>query len=144
MNTASNILKWLRALLPIPAALAAWILALIVTLRFDYWRVVNFCPENMREGSDCYTDEWQRWPLWLICGGAALSAVFVVWSAALTASGHRVRVAALAYLIGSSAALVLGGLLGFLLPAATAIAAGAVALWSVARVGKSRKLLECP
>ncbi|WP_444924974.1 hypothetical protein ACJJH9_08730 [Microbulbifer sp. DLAB2-AF] len=114
----------LRKLLPLPEALTAWVLVLVASLKIESWRVMTFCPDGMREGSVCYAAGWQVLPLWLICLGAMISALVVVWVVALTAAGNRVKAASISFLLGTFVALALGAVT----PALLAIAAGAAAL----------------
>ncbi|WP_445357096.1 hypothetical protein ACJJIC_12745 [Microbulbifer sp. ANSA002] len=118
----------LRKLLPLPAALTAWVLVLVASLKFESWRVMTFCPDGMREGSVCYAAGWQVLPLWLICLGAMISALVVVWVVALTAAGSRVKAASISFLLGTFVALALGAVTDHALPALLAIAAGAAVL----------------
>ncbi|WP_226646256.1 hypothetical protein [Microbulbifer variabilis] len=121
----------LRKLLPLPAAVISWVLVLIASLKFENWRVKTFCPDGMREGTVCYAEGWQILPLWLVCLGAMLSALAVVWVVALTAAGNRVKAASISFMVGTFTALGLGGLTDQALPALLSIAAGAVALCCV-------------
>ncbi|QFT55039.1 hypothetical protein FIU95_10775 [Microbulbifer sp. THAF38] len=92
----------------------------------------------MREGTICYAEGWQIFPLWLVCLGAMNSALVVVWMVALTASGDRVKAASISFLVGTFTALGLGSLTNQALPALLSIAAGAAALFCVGRYCNSK------
>ncbi|MCO1334787.1 hypothetical protein MO867_10590 [Microbulbifer sp. OS29] len=128
----------MRKLLPVPAAILAWCLAVYLTLLFDEWYVLSFCPHGMHEGSVCYEEGWELWPTWIVSIGVALSALMAVWAAALAAVANAAKVALWTFLIGAPVALSLGILAGYLFSALLAVVAGGVAYWIVEKASSGK------
>lgn len=124
----------LRYILIIPTTISAWLSALFISLRVEYYRAVLFCPEGYREGSDCYVESWEMWPLWLVTSGAVLSAVSVVVMSAIVAPRNKFKISAYAYLIGVFVAILFGIFSGYLIPCLASVVMGWLAVLVVARL----------
>jgi hypothetical protein len=127
-------MKSLRYLLIIPSAIVGWFAAFFISLQLEHVRTVVFCPENLRDGTNCYAAGWEMLPIWLIAAGTALSAVFVVFCSAITAPANKLLIAIYTYFAGIVLATVILVITGyFLLPYLAAAIAGWIAVLIVAR-----------
>ena len=129
-HACMNILRYLSIL---PCSIVAWMAALFVSLRMEYCRAIVFCPDGMREGSDCYAEEWVRWPVWLISFGASLSAILIVGLAALLAPKNKLQVSFCTYLVGAFLAMNIAVLGDHLIPFIASLLAGCLSVMLVAR-----------
>ena len=125
----------LRYIAIFPGTVLAWILALFITLRINLYRAILFCPENAREGADCYVVGWVTYPWWLVSFGAALSAVFVILATALLAPSNKLKCCKISYMIWGSLAAVLG-ISGAIVPCLFALLAGGLTVLLVSYLTK--------
>ena len=94
-----------------------------------------FCPEGMREGSDCYAENWVSHPLWLVSFGAGLSAMLVVLVAAILAPKNKQKISIGAYIAGAIVASSFTVFIGQIsVPYVVALVAGLLALLVVMRL----------
>ncbi|WP_135622523.1 hypothetical protein [Solemya pervernicosa gill symbiont] len=96
-------------------------------------RAVLFCPAGFREGSDCYAEAWEMWPLWLVTSGAALSSVLVVVISAIVAPRNKLRTSVYIYLTGVFVVIILGIFSGYFIPCMAYVVMGWLAILVVAR-----------
>jgi len=124
-----TLLRWLCVL---PAALAAWYLALILAVLL-HTAVEGFCPPDQVVSGACFAPWFLRFSDVLICFGAALAASLIVLAAFLVAPSHRFYVAWATFIVGACVALCFAALLGAWAECASALAAGALAAYLLTR-----------
>lgn len=98
-------LKLVRWLLVIPAAIVGWVIA-FATAVFLYEGIAGLCPENVQYEEDLFLCV-PRALDWAISAGAALAAILVVLLAVICAPSHKRFVAWLTYMAGAAVALLL-------------------------------------
>ena len=135
-------LRWLAL---IPACIAAWWVALFAGL-FLHSVLLSFCPPEMTDsGIFCDAEWYPAAKRILICFGAALSAVFVVLTAAIVAPSHRILVSFIAFGVGAVVATVMAAQIGRYAELASALAAGILASFAVTlTVRRSQRKLGNP
>lgn len=128
-------MKLLRYIMIIPSAIFSWLAAFFIGLQLEYLRTVLLCPDNLREGPNCYARGWEILPIWLVAVGAVLSALFVVFCSAITAPENKLLIAIYSYLVGIVLATLIVVITGyFITPYVAAIIAGWVAVLIVAHL----------
>jgi len=127
-------METLRYILILPAAITAWLLALFLSLRIEFYRAVLLCPEGFREGADCYIEDWVLWPTWLVSFGAALSATLVIASVAMLAPKNKFKASIYAYLVGTIFATMITVFSGYIIPYLATIILGLASVMVVARL----------
>ncbi len=93
----------LRWCLVIPVSIASWYLALVVAL-IVLGVVESMCPPDLMVSGLCHAPWYEMAFDVVVVFGAALSAIFVVLSAAYTAPRNRVLIAKIAFAMGCLAA----------------------------------------
>lgn len=101
MKQAIEILRWLAVL---PAAVAAWWVAVTVTI-LGHVLVTAACPERYEVSGACVAPWMPTLTRVSTFVGASLAAVLVVLAASYTAPAHRRHVAQAAYVVGLAVAL---------------------------------------
>lgn len=101
-------MKTLRYILILPVTILWCLGAGLLTLKLEGYRVFLFCPTELREVADCYAPDWVSYPIWLICFGVSLSAIFVVAIPAIIAPKNKYKISLCAFVIGCFCATILG------------------------------------
>lgn len=133
-----NILRYTAIL---PVTVIAWVFALFVTLRINFYRTILFCPENVRAGTDCYLVDWVTYPWWLVSFGAAFAALLVILVATLMAPSHKFRIALYTYLFWGVVATVLALFSGYIIPYVFAVSAGGLLILFVSHLEKAKSAM---
>jgi hypothetical protein len=116
---------WLRWLLVIPGAWAAWYVALLTGIAVHSALEMLCPPEDIVSGM-C-TAQWFRYAERVaFCAGAGLAAALVLLTSTLIAPTHRARVAAIILAVGCVAALAMGILANAYAELVSAVAVGAL------------------
>ena len=123
MRTA-QLLRWV---LVVPAAFAGWVLALGVGLGL-HAIAQRLCPPALVVSGMCTASWFRPVEQAISIGSAALAAVLIVSFAVLSAPSHKRRIAALAYLCGAVAAILMGVSAGAIVEAGAALVAGLATL----------------
>jgi fructose-specific phosphotransferase system IIC component len=131
----SRVLRWL---IIVPAAVAAWYLALALGLGM-YGGVDALCPSNQRISGQCIAPWFNPTIDALIAIGAAVSAIFVVLTATFIAPSHKLYAAVASYIIGGVVAVAMGFESKVYAALLAALIAGALTLAIVLR-----KLAQAP
>lgn len=114
--------SWLRWALVVPAAVAAWYVALFVGLA-AYSGMNSLCPSAQVISGMCVAPWFPVASAVLRCAAAGLSAALVLLACAWVAPSHKTAAATVVFTIGVVAALVTGG--AYAIPETTsAIATG--------------------
>ena len=128
-----KLLRWIGIL---PAAIAGWYLALFVALIF-HGLLDSFCPPDEVTSGMCNASWYPFASRSVICFGAALSAFLVVFFSSLVAPSHRGTVAWVSYLVGAVLALYMAVFASryasHYLELFSAVAMGLFAVWAVHR-----------
>ena len=120
-----------RWLMPVPASIVAWYVALFIGLLL-HGRLFALCPEHL-VAYDIFCDaSWfPAAERALICFGAALSAVLVVSTAAIFAPTHKIQATCLALATGAVVASVMAFQRGEVLELVAAVVAGSAATYAI-------------
>lgn len=119
-------LQALRWVLILPAAIAAWYVALFISIAL-YQGVEALCPSDQVESGHCFAPWLLAASNALIAFGAGLAAVLVMLASTLVAPAHKRQVAIATFALGTLVAIAMGWnhAIG---PMVAAIVAGAIAL----------------
>jgi hypothetical protein len=117
--------RWLRWLLLIPCAWAAWHVALATGIAVHSTLEALCAPEQMISGM-CTAPWFQYAERVVFCASAGLAAALILITSTLIAPSHRARVAAITLAAGSLVALVMGILAMAYAELITAIVVGAL------------------
>jgi hypothetical protein len=120
-------LRIVRWLLILPAAIAAWYLALIIGLVL-HSGLDALCPPDQVISGICEAPWYVYAEDALIAFGAALAAVLVMVACTLLAPSHRRQTAIAAFVLGAMAAIMMGASTEAYGAMAAAIGAGALLL----------------
>jgi hypothetical protein len=112
-----------------PAALLGWVLAFWIGAHFLDWAVLIFCPQDEREGFDCYARSWRVVEETIISIFVGLSAVLAILFGVVAAPENKYFVAKIIYIIGFFLAVILSFVFkGFIWPLLSSIAAGFISV----------------
>lgn len=131
-----NTLRWL---LIVPMAIAGWSIAFIAGLKL-LGMVYYFCPSDYQVSGMCQHPGAQLLEDFLLVAGAAVSAVFVLVFATVTAPSYKPQVAAATLMLGLAVAtwafLETGALGAFV----GACVAGAITFWRLLHHNRQRTI----
>jgi hypothetical protein len=117
----------IRWTLILPAAIAAWYLALFVGIGL-YQGAEMLCPASEVVSGHCFTPWFRAASEGLIAFGAALAAIFVMLACTLLAPTHKRQVAIVTFSVGASVAIYMGVGASAYLAMASAVVSGGVVL----------------
>ena len=117
----------IRWILILPAAIAAWYVALFIGLGL-YKALEAFCPASQVESGHCFAPWFRPVSDGLIAFGAALAAVLVMIVCTLLAPTHRRHVAIATFAVGAVIAVFMGLAANAYAAMVSAVVAGAVVL----------------
>jgi len=128
-----KLLRWIGI---VPAAIVGWYLALFIALIF-HGMLDSFCPPDEVTSGMCNASWYPFASRSVICLGAALSAFLVVLLSSLVAPSHRGTIAWTSYSVGAVLALLMAisasRYASHYLEFFSAVAAGLLAVWAVHR-----------
>ncbi|GAB1256445.1 hypothetical protein NBRC116494_09470 [Aurantivibrio plasticivorans] len=130
-NREDSRLDIARYILVVPAVLTSWLLAVFAGIQVEVARVALFCPPEFRDGAECYASGWEAWPSWLMLSDAALCAVFVVLTTAITVPRRKLLFSGYTYALGCLLAAFLMVLTGAWQGFLAALLAGFATLYGV-------------
>lgn len=117
----------IRWILILPAAIAAWYVALLLGLGL-YQALEALCPAGQVESGHCVAPWFRPVSDGLVALGAALAAVLVLIACTLLAPTHRRQVAIATFAVGAVIAVFMGTSASAYAAMVSAVVAGAVAL----------------
>jgi hypothetical protein len=120
-------MRFVRWLLIIPTAVAAWYAALVSGISL-HRGVDALCPADQVVSGLCVAPWYEAASATVICMGAGLAAVLILLACTLLAPSHRRRVAIATFIVGAVVAIVMGISANAFGPLVTAIVAGGVIL----------------
>jgi len=125
----NTVLWWLRWLLILPGAWAAWYLALVVGLA-AHAALEAFCPRSQMISGACMAPWFASVSRVVICAGAGLAAALLLVTCAVIAPGHRAQVVMITLVAGVLTALTMGIVVEAYPECITAVVVGGlVATW---------------
>lgn len=124
----------IRKLLIMPAAIFGCIGGLIAGEYALSIRAYLYCPPELREGSDCYAEGWDRWPDAFLMIFAGLSALLCIGFAAFMAPSRKSYWSKWALAVGVALATIVVLFTGLFLSYVAAILCGALAVMTVERL----------
>jgi hypothetical protein len=124
----------IRKLLTIPAAIFGCIGGLMAGEYALSIRAYLYCPPELREGSDCYAEGWDRWPDAFLAVFAGLSALLCIGLPAVMAPSQKTYWSKWALAAGVALATCLAYFTGLLLSYVVALLCGALAVMIVERL----------
>ena len=130
----------LRYILILPITVLWWIGAAFLASQLEYYRVLMYCPTELREGSDCYAQDWVSYPIWLISFGVSLSAIFVVAIPAIIAPNNKYKISLCAFVIGCFCAIVLGLTTKYYVPLVCCLIVAAITFYIVVHLTSSKTI----
>ena len=119
--------QWIRWILILPAAIAAWYAALFIGVAL-YQGAESLCPASQIESGHCIAPWFRPVSEGLVAFGAALAAVLVMIVCTLLAPTHRRQVAIATFAVGAAVAIYMGLGANSYAAMVSAIVAGAVVL----------------
>lgn len=122
-------MRWLRWLLVVPGAWAAWYVALFAGITV-HGALESLCPPEQVVSGMCTAWWFHYAERAVICAAAGLAAALILLTCALIAPSHRSRVVALTLAAGSLVALAMAVLAAAYAEFITAVAVGGlVTVW---------------
>ena len=125
-------MRFVRWLLIIPTAVAAWYAALALGVSL-YVGLDALCPAEQIISGLCVAPWHKAASAAVDCIGAGLAAALILLACTLLAPSHRQRVAIGTFIVGAVVAIFMGFSANAFGPLVTAIVAGAAILWILLR-----------
>jgi hypothetical protein len=125
-------MRLIRWILMIPAAVVAWYAALSLGLVI-LMGVDALCPAEQVISGLCVAPWYEAASGSVICMGAALAAVLIMLACTWLAPSYKPQVAIATFVVGAAVASLMGWSAGAFGPMVAAIIAGALALWILTR-----------
>jgi hypothetical protein len=122
----------IRWILILPAAIAAWYVALFIGIGL-YQGIEALCPASQVVSGHCFAPWFRPVSDGLIAFGAALAAVLVMLACTLLAPTHRRQVAIATFAVGTVVAVFMGVGASAYAAMVSAVVAGAVVLATLLR-----------
>lgn len=117
--------------LPVTVVIGLVLYALLDGLRADL-----YCPDQFREGADCYMDNWEKISNWVASiVGSAIAITLVT----LFQSKRRIKAAKAMLFVGAVCAIPFALLIQSVVALLATVLSGLIGLWFVKRLTSSRK-----
>jgi hypothetical protein len=138
-SSLGNVAHWARWLLVLPSAVVAWYVALLLGIGIESF-IESLCPQSRIVSGMCVASWFPISIRLAICAGSAAAGILIIVFCTLVAPKHRYTVAMVTLGAGSLAAVGMALQSGQYAAMASAIAAGALAVWCLRRGGVFRTL----